>query len=349
MLGNSGRKSEFAWLKSHWATPKYWDFLKQKGSLLNLPIPETTEDSDLNFRSDIPLAEGSKKTRNSQWASFANWINDLYLPSSYAPLDCSQIAKWIRLEHAGNASVKDLLSTIKCRSRQLALIDESASDFYLASVLTKRITKAYGCDKGVSKAPAISRSMIQTIQENRLFKILDLWLNSALRVSGWLSLDYKSIPALDTLRKRYSRGQRFMEIRVHKDKTSTYIHLVPIFPWIRALGGIPLSLPVVERDLQEIKPVFTRYKYDYKEHSPRRTWCLWVRRRLNDRLKLATKAKISSTIFLERINELVGWAKKSTEFFNYSSDFQSFRESDLPEFAEDIWNFIRFGNTVPNL
>ena len=64
MLGNSGRKSEFAWLKSHWATPKYWDFLKQKGSLLHLPIPETTEDSDLIFRSDIPT-KSKKILRNS--------------------------------------------------------------------------------------------------------------------------------------------------------------------------------------------------------------------------------------------------------------------------------------------
>ena len=337
------------WLQNHWNTPKFWDFFKQGGSLLFPPSPDSVAESDLLFRADIPLADGSKKTRNQHWKSFANWINDLYLPSSSAPFDTNQIAKWIRTEHAGDASVKDLISTVKCRCRQLSLVEESASDFYLTTVLTKRITSAYGSSKTKSKAPPITPCMLRAVTENRLYKILSLWMNSSLRVSGWLSLDAGSIPNITRLKALYKGGQRFINLRVHKDKTSVYFHLCPIKPIVNALSGIPLMLPVVEKDLQEIKKVFSAYKLDYQEHSPRRTWCLWIRRRLHDYLRMSTQKKIKDSPYFKRINKLVGWTDNSTEFFNYSADFLNVNARDLPDLCEDIWNFVRFGNDVPEL
>ena len=349
MPGSSFVRSEWLWLQAHWQTPKWWDFVQKQGSLAVLPIPSTSAEADLIFRADIPLANGSKDTRNRHWKSFASWFNGLYLPPSAIPIDVNLIARWIRLDHAGDASVKDLVSSVKCRGRQLSLLTDTASDEYLAQVLTKRVTKAYGSSKGVSKAPVLTRFMLRTIQENRLFKILDLWMNCSLRVSGWLSLDYEGIPSLQSLRSLYGSGQRFIELRVYSDKTNCYYHFLPIKPWIDALSGIPLILPVVQGDLDQIKNIFIRYKYAYQEHSPRRTWCIWVRRKLFDLLKLNTKVKIKKSIFLKRINTLVGWAPDSDEFFNYSEDFLSMRVDDLPTIREDIWQFIRLGNSASRI
>ncbi len=292
-------------------------------TISEIPIPTDVDSALYFFPLDTTMAIGSIKARISHWTKFVSYLKAI--PNLSLPLHPFIILQFAKDELGEVTRLKDYISTLICRSKQLNLFVEAYNISDLISTAQRRAISLL--KKDPMKAPPATTRWIHATESARQGALILFWVSTGLRESGLLSLERNSLPIKEELEKLRKEGKVHFEFRVFKDKSDVYSHFMPIdkllfiYNYLETAKLPSRFLPFSTMDVSCLLDTLNKKSIKATSHSFRRAFAISLRHKL-DNLGYNDKAIKGSVLI--RINKYVGWSSESNQFFNYSKDFKQY-------------------------